>query len=156
MRLRLNHIGFVTESISDYIEFFEAMGFKDFTEAVESRRQKVNAAFVSVSPAHTVHVELLEPRDENSPISNFLKKRGEGLHHLCFETNDLTGTVNALAGKGFRLVVLPEPAEAYDINLKRQSATPTKAAFLIVGKLLVELYEKGRQKSLEDRAFCRN
>jgi methylmalonyl-CoA/ethylmalonyl-CoA epimerase len=144
MRLRLNHIGFVTKDISAYVSLFEAMGFEDFTEVVESRRQKVDAAFVSVSPADTLHVELLKPGDEKSPISNFLKKRGEGLHHLCFETIDLAATVKGLVQKGFRLVVPPEPAEAYDINLNRQCATPTKAAFLIAGKLLVELYEKGR------------
>jgi methylmalonyl-CoA/ethylmalonyl-CoA epimerase len=144
MRLRLNHIGFVTKEMSDYIRFFEAMGFKDATTAVESHRQQVNAAFVKVSPADAIHIELLESLDANSPISNFLRKRGEGLHHLCFETDDLQDTVDTLVKKGFRLIVPPQPAEAYDMNLKRQCATPTKAAFLIVGKLLVELYERGR------------
>jgi methylmalonyl-CoA/ethylmalonyl-CoA epimerase len=144
MKLRLNHIGFVTEDMSDYIRLFQAMGFDDVTTAVESDRQKVNASFVNVLPADAVHVELLESRDENSPISNFIRKRGEGLHHLCFETNDMQSTVDGLVKNGFRLVVSPEPAEAYDINLKRQCTTPTKVAFFMVGKLLVELFEKGR------------
>jgi methylmalonyl-CoA/ethylmalonyl-CoA epimerase len=144
MKLRLNHIGFVTENMSDYIRLFEAIGFDDVTTAVENPRQKVSAAFVNLFAADTVHVELLESRDENSPISKFVRNRGAGLHHLCFETNDIQGAVDNLAKKGFKLLVPPEPAEAYDINLKRECATPTKAAFFIVGKLLVELFEKGR------------
>jgi methylmalonyl-CoA/ethylmalonyl-CoA epimerase len=144
MKLRLNHIGLVTEDMSDYIRLFDAMGFDDVTAAVENPRQKVSAAFVNLFAADTVHVELLESRDENSPISNFIRKRGEGLHHLCFETGDIKDAVDALVKKGFRLVVPPEPAEAYDINLKRQCTTPTKVAFLVIGKLLVELFEKGR------------
>jgi methylmalonyl-CoA/ethylmalonyl-CoA epimerase len=144
VKLKLNHIGFVTENLSDYIKLFKAIGFENVTEAVENDRQKVCAAFINLLPENTVHIELLESRDKNSPISNFLRKRGEGLHHLCFETNDIHSTVDTLVEKGFELLVPPEPCEAYDINLKRQCTTPTTSAFFKVGKLLVELFEKGR------------
>ena len=144
MKLRLNHIGFATEDMSEYIKLFGAMGFHDATDPVESLPQKVSASFVNLSPASDVHVELLESRDPNSPISNFLRKRGEGLHHLCFETDDIQETVDALVAKGIRLLVPPEPAEAYDLNLKRQCKAATKGAFLMAGKLLIELFEKGR------------
>jgi methylmalonyl-CoA/ethylmalonyl-CoA epimerase len=82
MKLRLNHIGFVVENISEYTAIFEALGLDNITEAVENPLQKVSASFVNVFPAKDVHVELLESTDENSPITNFLKKRGGGLHHL--------------------------------------------------------------------------
>ena len=144
MRLRLNHIGFVVENISEYTKIFEALGMDDITEAVTNPLQKVSASFVNVFPAEDVHVELLESSDENSPITNFLKKRGGGLHHLCFEVADIEEARDRLLEKGFRLIVPPEPCEAYDLNFKRECTIPTKAAFFMVGRLLVELFEKGR------------
>jgi len=144
VRLRLNHIGFVVENISEYTKIFEALGMDDITEAVTNPLQKVSASFVNVFPAEDVHVELLESSDENSPITNFLKKRGGGLHHLCFEVEDIEEARDRLLEKGFRLIVPPEPCEAYDLNFKRECTISTKAAFFMVGRLLLELFEKGR------------
>jgi methylmalonyl-CoA/ethylmalonyl-CoA epimerase len=144
VRLRLNHIGFVVENISEYTKIFEALGMDDITEAVTNPLQKVSASFVNVFPAEDVQVELLQSSDENSPITNFLKKRGGGLHHLCFEVADIEEARDKLLEKGFRLIVPPEPCEAYDLNFKRECTIPTKAAFFMVGRLLLELLEKGR------------
>jgi methylmalonyl-CoA/ethylmalonyl-CoA epimerase len=144
MKLRLNHIGFVVEDIDEYIRIFEALGLDDITDAVSNPLQKVTASFVNLFPAEVVHLEVLQSTDENSPITNFLKKRGGGLHHLCFEVEDIEEARDRLLEKGFKLVVPPEPCEAYDLNLKRECASPTKAAFFLVGKLLLELFEKGQ------------
>jgi methylmalonyl-CoA/ethylmalonyl-CoA epimerase len=144
MKLRLNHIGFVVENISEYTAIFEALGLDNITEAVENPLQKVSASFVNVLPAKDVHVELLESTDENSPITNFLKKRGGGLHHLCFEVEDIDEARDRFLEKGFKLVIPPELCEAYDVNFKRECGSPTKAAFFMVGRLLFELLEKGR------------
>lgn len=145
MKLRLNHIGFVVENISEYTKIFEALGMDDITEAVTNPLQKVSASFVNVSPAEEVHVELLESADEKSPITNFLKKHGGGgLHHLCFEVADIEEARDKLLEKGLRLIVPPEPCEAYDLNFKRKCTIPTKTAFFMVGRLLLELLEKGR------------
>jgi methylmalonyl-CoA/ethylmalonyl-CoA epimerase len=144
VRLRLNHIGFVVENISEYTKIFEALGMDDITEAVTNPLQKVSASFVNVFLAEDVQVELLQSSDENSPITNFLKKRGGGLHHLCFEVADIEEARDKLLEKGFRLIVPPEPCEAYDLNFKRECTIPTKAAFFMVGRLLLELLEKGR------------
>jgi methylmalonyl-CoA/ethylmalonyl-CoA epimerase len=144
MKLRLNHIGFVVENISEYTKMFEAIGLDDITDPVANPLQKVSASFVNLFPAKDVHVEVLESADENSPITKFLKKRGPGLHHLCFEVDDIEEARDKLLEKGFKLLVPPEPCEAYDLNFKRECTVPTKAAFFMVGRLLVELFEKGR------------
>ncbi len=49
-------------------------------------------------------IELIEPLDENSPISEFLKKRGEGVHHICFLVDDIESSLEALKKEGVRLI----------------------------------------------------
>ena len=49
-------------------------------------------------------VELLEPLDENSPVSKFLEKRGEGIHHVCFLTDDVEASLRRLEKKGAKLI----------------------------------------------------
>ena len=49
-------------------------------------------------------VELIEPLDENSPISQFLEKRGEGVHHICFLVDDIESSLQALKKEGVRLI----------------------------------------------------
>ena len=49
-------------------------------------------------------VELLEPLDENSPVSKFLEKRGEGIHHVCFLTEDVEASLRRLEKKGVKLI----------------------------------------------------
>lgn len=49
-------------------------------------------------------VELIEPLDESSPISEFLKKRGEGVHHICFLVDDIESSLRALEKEGVKLI----------------------------------------------------
>lgn len=58
-------------------------------------------------------IELLEPLDENSPVSGFLEKRGEGIHHLCFLTDDVEASLRRLEKKGARLIDEHPRAGAY-------------------------------------------
>lgn len=143
MELRLNHIGFVVEDIEEYVRLFEALGLDEATEALTNPRQRVSASFVTLKPAEAMHLEVLESADENSPIRKFLTKRGAGLHHLCFEVDDIAMARDRLVEKGFKLITPVEPCEAYDRNLELNYTEPTKAAFFMVGRLLVELFEKG-------------
>ena len=143
--IALDHIGFVVNSIKDYIEVFRALGFTEITEPVENPRQKVTASFVRVGEKDDAYVEILEPAGDMTPISNFLKKRGGGLHHVCLAVDDLEKTTQDLRAKGYNMIVAPEPCEAYDENLKRDSKNVSRTAFFIMAdRFLVELIEKGR------------
>ena len=142
--IRLDHIGFVTSSISDYLEVFRALGFKEITEPVGNPRQKVAASFVSVGEKDNAYVEILESAGDDSPISNFLKKKGGGLHHLCFAVDELEQTCDQLTKKGFQMIVPPEDCEAYDQNFKRECKKVSRTAFFIMAdRFLVELIEIG-------------
>ena len=145
MPLKLDHIGFVVENIIKIKELFGTIGLDTGTEAVVNPLQKVSASFVNVGERDDIYIELLEPVSDDSPISNFLQKRGGGLHHLCFEVDDIEKTTHELNAKGFRMVVPPEDCTAYDENLKRECQDSTKIAFFIISKgVLIELIEKGR------------
>jgi methylmalonyl-CoA epimerase len=143
--LKLDHIGFVVENIDKVKELFTAIGIDSGTEAVINPLQKVAASFVNVGEKDDIYVELLEPASDDSPISKFLKNTGGGLHHLCFEVDDIEKTAHELNAQGFRMVVQPEDCSAYDENLKRECTESTKIAFFIISKgVLIELIEKGK------------
>lgn len=144
MFMKLNHIGLVVPEIETYRETFRLLGLEKGTEPVADPIQKVAASFVAAGQGQDVHIELLEPTDKTSPITNFLKKRGAGLHHLCFEVNDIDAMTRELEDKGFQVVCEPVDCEAYDINLKRNCRVPTRISFLMnPDRLLIELLQKG-------------
>lgn len=144
MRLRLNHIGLVTQSIADFAEIFRILGLDEMTQPEPDPIQKVSACFVTAGDGQDVYIELLEPIDAHSPIMNFLKKRGGGLHHLCFEVDDIEGIANELVQKGFQMVSPPVECVGYDRSFKREWTQVSKVAFfLLSNKILIELLQKG-------------
>lgn len=90
------------------------LGFSARTGKVTNTRQQVNVQFLA-RPG-SIDIKLIEPAGESSPLWQFLK-RGEGLHHLCFRTEDVTGELSALEGKGLRVLAKPAPGEAFDDGL---------------------------------------
>jgi methylmalonyl-CoA epimerase len=68
---------------------------------VEIDEQKVR---VAVLPAGDSRIELLEPTAPDSPIQRFLEKRGEGIHHLCFQVEDIGRKIEELRAASLELV----------------------------------------------------
>jgi len=102
----LDHIGIAVSSLEGVRRFYEALGFTiDGVEDVPS--QMVRVGFIPVGDGK---IELLEATSEDSPIAGFLKKKGGGLHHLCFRVPDIEAAMKRLRGEGFRLLS-DEPIE---------------------------------------------
>lgn len=142
MKLRLHHIGLVVPRISEFAEVFRSLGLNETTQPEPDPIQKVSASFVNVG--QEVYIELLEPLADNSPITNFLEKTGGGLHHLCFEVDDIVGIGNELVKKGFKMVCPPVECVGYDRSFKRECTQPSKTAFfLLANQLLIEFLQKG-------------
>lgn len=141
--MELNHVGIVVADIAAFAEVFRKMGFREMSAPQPDPIQKVLACFVNVCKEPPVHVELLEPTDETSPISNFLKNKGGGLHHLCFNVEDLDRTTQELVQNGIKLVVPPVECSGYDHVFESDGVTGTRIAFFLVSdRLLVELLQK--------------
>jgi methylmalonyl-CoA/ethylmalonyl-CoA epimerase len=98
---KVDHIGIAVRSIEDSIPIYEkALGLKFLkTEEVES--QKVRTAFFE---AGETHIELLEPTADDSPIAIFLEKKGEGIHHIAFGSDDILSQLSQASEGGMRLI----------------------------------------------------
>jgi methylmalonyl-CoA/ethylmalonyl-CoA epimerase len=98
---RINHIAIVVPSIKNALNFWhDVLGLRlDHIEEVTSQKSKV--AFLSVGDSE---VELVEPMGQDSGLSKFLAERGPGLHHLCFEVDDIGKMINLIKSKGVRLI----------------------------------------------------
>lgn len=97
----LNHIGIAVRSIDDQKTFYEGALGLAFEGLEDVPSQKVRVAFFR---AGDVRIELLEPTEADSPISKFLEKRGEGLHHLAFAVEDIQSRIDELKESGFRMI----------------------------------------------------
>jgi methylmalonyl-CoA epimerase len=96
----IDHLGIAVKSLAQSKRFYEQLGMRVLPEE-EVAQEKVRLAMV---PLGESRIELLEPTSDDSPIARFLAKRGEGLHHVCLQVDDLAGTVERLKQDGVRLI----------------------------------------------------
>jgi methylmalonyl-CoA/ethylmalonyl-CoA epimerase len=99
--LKVEHIGIAVRTLADSVPLFEKLLKSQCykTETVES--EKVNTAFFK---SGDTKIELLESIDENGVISKFIEKKGESLHHIAFEVENIESEMNRLKGEGFILL----------------------------------------------------
>ena len=97
----IDHLGIAVRSLDETVPVYEkALGIRCESRG-EVPSHKVRTAFFDVGG---VHLELLEPTGPDSPIARFLADRGEGLHHVAFRTDDITGQLAQAAAAGVRLI----------------------------------------------------
>lgn len=96
----ISHIGIAVRSLEERLKLYRALGVEVAGEE-EVPSQKVKVAFL---PVRGTQLELLEPTAPDSPIAGFIEKRGEGLHHLAFEVEDIRSTMARLKDAGFTLL----------------------------------------------------
>jgi len=90
---RIHHVGIVVNRLEDAYRFYrDTLGLPLVKEATIPD-QHVRAALLGAGESE---IELLEPLDPSSGIGRFLARRGEGLHHLCFDTPDIVKTLTSL------------------------------------------------------------
>ncbi len=138
MIARIDHIGIAVQNISEALMFFQdALGVKlDRVESEEGGRTQV--AFLPVGASD---VELVEPQDADSGLAKFMAKRGEGVHHICFEVDDIDAALARLKEKGAQLI-----DQTPRVNAKgmRYAFIHPKSAHGV----LIELYQR---RKTEDR-----
>lgn len=101
MIIGVDHIGIAVQNLEEALEIFEKkLGLK--LEGVhEIKEQRVKAAMLL---AGETRIELLEPIGQEGPVARFLKKRGEGFHHIAFKVKNIEGLLAQLKEKGIILV----------------------------------------------------
>lgn len=129
-----HHIGFVVASIENSVNgFLQTLQAEWDGKIFHDPNQVVNVTFLQGKDAGSPVLELVEPAGEKSPVQPFLK-RGGGLHHLCYEVDDLEAQLQLSRTQGGITVRPPLPAVAFDG--RRIAWVYTK------NKLLVEYLER--------------
>src|SRR5262245_23350203 len=101
MLTRVHHVGLVVRRLEDGLAFWrDALGLHVAKQATVVD-QGVKAALLPIGRSE---IELLEPIDAAGGVAKFLEKRGEGLHHVCFETPDVGGELERARREGFPLI----------------------------------------------------
>jgi len=95
----LDHIGIAVKAIAVSRPLYESLGLSVGEEEVIDHEQ-VKVAMFQLGESR---VELLEPTSQDSVISNFIAKRGEGIHHIAIKTESIDGLFERLAAAGVRL-----------------------------------------------------
>lgn len=113
MILRIEHLGIAVNDMENANKLFSALlGVPNYkTETVES--EKVSTSFFKVGESK---VELLKATDPESPIAKFIAKKGEGIHHVAFEVDDIHSMMTQLRSQGFQLLS-DEPKKGADNKL---------------------------------------
>ncbi len=129
--MKLDHIGIAVSKLEiGRKQWAEQFGYVAMTSEVENTRQKVMVQFLCKEGS--LPIKLIAPTSPESPIHGFVV-RGGGLHHLCFLSETLSGGIDFLKAHGAKLLVPPQPGEAFENE---------NIAFLLVGNgLNVELVD---------------
>jgi methylmalonyl-CoA/ethylmalonyl-CoA epimerase len=127
----INHVAVVVDDMEKSLSFWrDALGIH-LHELRDVPAEKSQVAFLPLAGAE---VELVMPTSDDSGIAKYLAKRGQGMHHLCLEVDDIEGMLAQLKAKSIRLIN-EEP---------RVAADGKKYAFIhpeSTGGVLVELYQ---------------
>jgi methylmalonyl-CoA/ethylmalonyl-CoA epimerase len=98
---RINHIAIVVDEIEDALHFWrDALGLK-VARVEEVPDQDSIVAFL---PVGDMEIELVKPTSDEGGIARYLKKRGPGVHHICFEVDDIETSLESLKANGVRLI----------------------------------------------------
>ncbi len=109
MLSRLNHVAIAVRDLPKTIRFYEDTFGLKASPISEFPTQGVRIASITLE---NVRIEFISPLTPSSPISNFLAKRGDGLHHITFETPLIQKEADDLKSKGIR-TISDSPAVGY-------------------------------------------
>ncbi len=98
---KIHHIGIAVHNLDESLKFYrDTLGLHVHAlDTVED--QGVRAALLTIGESE---IELLEPTRPDANMAKFLERKGEGLHHICFQTADVDGELKVLKEKGVELV----------------------------------------------------
>ena len=96
---KIDHVAIAVKELVEGTKIWEDMGFHIEYEIVEDQKVKIGMIHIG-----NFKIEILEPLGEDSPISRFLEKRGEGLHHLAVQVDNIENSLKELKSKGYRLI----------------------------------------------------
>lgn len=113
LNYKLEHIGIAVRDLEVSIKTYETLLSTNCYKRETVESEGVITAFFQTE--HT-KIELLEATNEKSPIHKFIQKKGEGIHHMAFEVEDIKNEMSRLKKEGYRLLN-KEPKQGADQKL---------------------------------------
>lgn len=135
--MTIDHIGVAVKSLEEGIrQWNELFGYRQISPIVANAFQKVRVVFLAKD--QSILVKLVQPTAPDTALAQAVR-RGGGLHHLCFRCEHLDSAIPSLREAGARVMVIPEPGEAFCGH---------KIAFLLApGNLSFELIDTDEKAS---------
>jgi methylmalonyl-CoA epimerase len=99
--MKIDHIGIVVHDIQEALKVYETALGLPLTEVQEVPDQEVEVAFL---PLGESNIELVKPTTGDTGIAKFLTKRGEGIHHICIEVEDIEAALAQLKAHEVQLI----------------------------------------------------
>jgi len=135
MLKKINHIALAVDNIDAAAKFYQnCLGLElSGIETVSAQKTKVGFFQIGASS-----IELVQPAEPDSPLSNFLATKGQGVHHICFEVDDIEAEIKGLLEKGATMID----------HKPRPGAHNARVAFIhpkSTGGVLIELVELAKK-----------
>jgi len=110
----IEHIGIAVNSIEEAKKYYEDVLGLECYAIEEVKDQKVKTAFFMIGQTK---LELLEPTSEDSAVAKFLAKKGQGIHHIAFATDDVNKSLQEAENKGVKLIDKQKRKGAEGLNI---------------------------------------
>lgn len=98
---KIEHIGIAVKSLKDSNVLFAKLFGASHYKTEEVKTEGVNTSFFKVGDNK---IELLEATKSDSPIAKFIDKKGEGIHHIAFDVDDIVSEIERLKKEGFKVL----------------------------------------------------
>jgi methylmalonyl-CoA/ethylmalonyl-CoA epimerase len=99
--MKIHHLGIAVRSLDEAAARFGGLLGLERGRRYDLPEWKVSVLFLPVGDSN---LELLEPHDEGSTVGRFLAQRGEGLHHVCFDVDDIEASLRDFERQGAKLI----------------------------------------------------
>ena len=99
--MKIEHIGIAVKDMEKSVELFSAIFNQKPYKKEDVESEGVSTSFFKTGESK---VELLAALNNESPIAKFIEKKGEGIHHIAFEVNDIDAEISRLLEEGFQLI----------------------------------------------------
>ncbi|NIP61557.1 MAG: methylmalonyl-CoA epimerase [Nitrosopumilaceae archaeon] len=107
--MKIDHIAIAVNNVEESAKKYkEALG----VDNVEFETVETEGVKVAIIHLENGRIELMEPTNESSPIKKFLEKKGQGLHHMALETDNIEGEVERMEGCGVQFLGKIRPGSA--------------------------------------------
>ena len=139
---RVDHVGVVVSDTAAAVDLYARLFGLRADPPLDNEREGVRLTFLHPAslPSSATSIELLEPTRADTGVARYLEKRGEGMHHVCFEVDDVQAEIERLRGLGYGVLD----------QMPRRGMHGEKLAFVhpkSARGVLIELYERGSRQA---------